>query len=305
MGSLVGHVVPGFGFFLIGIWHLINNIKLHAINPKSYTSLPWFPFPKIRYLELFLFIFSSIISILMELFIGPQKHQPLDLDGTIPSNHLRNFEHSNISLTFLVYALFSITIDKTTLSIPTQFGLSQFLGAIAFGHEFLVFHLHSSDHMGVEGQYYWLLQIIIFMTFFTILSGIPFPNSFLNSFVRSYSIIFQGIWFMVMGIMIWTPKFIPKGCVLNSNDLTCPNPDDLKRAKSLVNIEFSWYLIGVTIFVVSFYLVLVKIIYREKVQYQILASKFEDEKGDIEDVEAQEERSKSELNNIQGLWVYV
>lgn len=69
---------------------------------------------------------------------------------------------------------------------------------------------------------------------------------------------------MVMGIMVWTLMFIPKDCVLNSNDLTCHNLDGHKRAKSLVIIEFSWYLIGVTIFVVSFYLVLIKIIYREK-----------------------------------------
>ena len=88
MGSLVGHVLPGLGFFLFGLWHLFNNIKLHAQNPHSYTSQPWFPTSKIRYLELFLIMIGSSISISMELFIGPARHHPFDVDGTIPSYHL-------------------------------------------------------------------------------------------------------------------------------------------------------------------------------------------------------------------------
>ncbi|XP_059278403.1 uncharacterized protein LOC132032722 [Lycium ferocissimum] len=290
MGTLVGHVAPGFGFFLIGIWHLINHIRLHALHPKSYTSLAWFPTPRIRYLELFLIMGGCLASISMELFIGPKKHQPLDIDGTIPSNHLHNFEHSNISLTFFVYALFSIIFDKIKLPPHDKYGLTQFLGAIAFGQQLLLFHLHSADHMGVEGQYHWLLQIAIFVSLATTLLGIPFPKSFLNSFVRSYSIMFQGIWLMVMGFMLWTPKLIPKGCFINFEEghkvVRCQNHEALERAKSLVNIQFSWYVVGITIFCVTLYLVLIKI-FQEKVEYQSLDSKFEEQEDDLEDVEAQ------------------
>ncbi|KAK3034215.1 LOW QUALITY PROTEIN: hypothetical protein RJ639_032795 [Escallonia herrerae] len=66
MGIKVGHVGPGFGFFLIGLWHLINHIKLHSLHPNSYRSLPWFPTSKIRYLELFLIMGGSFLSISME-----------------------------------------------------------------------------------------------------------------------------------------------------------------------------------------------------------------------------------------------
>lgn len=298
MGTLVGHVAPGFGFFLIGIWHLINHIRLHALYPKSYTSLPWFPTPRIRYLELFLIMGACLASISMELFIGPEKHQPLDIDGTIPSNHLHNFEHSNISLTFFVYALFTIIFDKVTPPPHTKYGMTQFLGAIAFGQQLLLFHLHSADHMGVEGQYHWLLQIAIFVSLATTLLGIQFPKSFLNSFVRSYSIMFQGIWLMVMGFMLWTPKFIPKGCFINLEEghkvVRCENHEALARAKSLVNIQFSWYIVGMTIFCVTLYLVLIKI-FQEKVEYQSLDSKFEEQEDDLEDVEAQ----KSSKNDVE------
>lgn len=293
MGSLIGHVIPGFGVFLIGIWHLLNQIKLHAFHPKSYTSLPWFPAPKIRYAELFVIMFGTLLSISMELFIGPSKHQPFDSDGTIPSYHLHNFEHANISLTFFVYASFSILFDKIIPSTLAQNGLTLFLGAVAFGQELLLFHLHSTDHMGVEGQYHWLLQVIIFSTFVTTLLGIPFPKSFLNSFVRSYSIMFQGIWMMVIGIMLWTPEFIAKGCFINFEEghkvVRCHNKEALERAKSLVNIQFSWYLVGITVFTLSLYLVLVNF-FRENVEYFSLISKFHEEEDLFEDVEAQKKK---------------
>lgn len=268
MGTLVGHVLPGFGFLVIGLWHLFNHIKLHALHPKTYTSLPWFPTSRIRYFELFLIMGGCLASILMELFIGPNKHQPLDHDGTIPSNHLHNFEHSNISIGFFVYAFFSIILDKT--KPPTQYGLSLVLGAIAFGQQLLLFHLHSADHMGVEGQYHWLLQPVIFVSLFTTLLSIGYPKSFLNSFIRSLSIMFQGVWLMVMGIMLWTPEFIPKGCFMNSEQghkvVRCHGYKALERAKSLVNIQFSWYLIGLAIFSMAMYLALVKI-YPQQVEY--------------------------------------
>ncbi|KAL3519012.1 hypothetical protein ACH5RR_021601 [Cinchona calisaya] len=287
MGTMVGHVAPGFGFFLIGLWHLLNHIRLHSLHPKSYTSLLWFPTSRIRYLELFLIMGVCTASISMELFIGPEKHEPFDADGTIPSNHLHNFEHSNISLTFFIYALFSIILDK--IQPPAQYGLTLLLGAIALGQQFLLFHLHSADHMGVEGQYHWLLQIVIFVSFFTTLLGIGYPKSFLNSFVRSLSILFQGVWLMVMGIMLWTPEYIPKGCFLNSEEghkvVRCHDHEALERAKSLVNISFSWYLVGIAIFGMCVYLSLYKM-FPENVEYQSL-TKVDDQEEEDDDVEAQ------------------
>ncbi|CDP13098.1 unnamed protein product [Coffea canephora] len=248
MGSLVGHVIPGIGFFLIGLWHLVNHMRLHFLHPKSYISLPWFPTSKIRYVELFFLMGGCVAYIFMELFVGPARHQPLDPDGTIPSHHLRNFEHTNIALSLFIYALFSFILDK--IQPPAQYGLTLMLGAIAFGQQFLLFHFHSTDHMGVEGQYHWFHQIVILVSFFTTLLGIGYPKSFLNNFARSLSILFQGVWMMVMGIMLYTPEYIPKGCFINSVDghsiVSCQDDEALERAKSLVNIQFCWYLIGVT-----------------------------------------------------------
>ncbi|KAM1753004.1 uncharacterized protein LOC126588456 [Malus sylvestris] len=304
MGTLVGHVAPGFGFLLIGLWHLFNHIKLHLNQPNTYTAPSWFPTSKFKYLELFLIMGGSSASIAMELFIGPQKHRPLDDDGTIPSNHLHNFEHSSISMTFLVYAAFAIVLDK--ISPKAQHGLTQLLGAIAFGQQLLLFHLHSADHMGPEGQYHMLLQLVVLVSLTTTLMGIGLPESFLVSFVRSLSIFFQGVWLMVMGFMLWTPDLMPKGCSMNSEEghkvVRCHGDEALHRAKSLVNLQFSWFLLGVAIFGVSFYLVLVKV-YGEKFEYFSLTRlREEDEEDPDHDVEYQKksklEDSKSFVNHM-------
>ncbi|KAG2675132.1 hypothetical protein I3760_13G171200 [Carya illinoinensis] len=298
MGTLVGHVAPGFGFFLIGLWHLFNHIKLHARYPNSYTSPPWFPAPRFKYLELFLIMGGCSASIAMELFIGPDRHQPLDPDGTIPSNHLHNFEHSSISMTFFVYAAFAIVLDR--IGTKAQHGLTQLLGAVAFAQQFLLFHLHSADHMGPEGQYHLLLQIVIFVSLATTLMGIGLPKSFLVSFVRSASILFQGIWLMVMGFMLWTPELIAKGCFMHLEEghkvVRCSGHEALHRAKSLVNIQFSWFLIAITVFAVCFYLFLVKA-FGEKVEYVSLTKESDDheeQEEDYDDVESQIKKSEFE-----------
>lgn len=291
MGTLVGHVAPGFGFFIVGLWHLYNHIKLHAQYPNSYASLPWFPTSKIRYFELFLIMGGCVASIAMELFISPDRHQPFDSDGTIPSNHLHNFEHSNISLTFLVYAAFALALDK--VGTKAQHGLTQLIGAIAFAQMFLLFHFHSTDHMGPEGLYHLLLQIVIVISIATTLMGIGNPKSFIISFVRSVSIIFQGLWLMVMGFMLWTPELLPKGCFLHLEEghkvARCSGDEALYRAKSLIVLQFSWYVVGITSLAVLFYLFLVKA-YGEKVEYTSLIKEEEQEGEDFEDIESQKKR---------------
>ncbi|XP_038678684.1 transmembrane protein 45A-like [Tripterygium wilfordii] len=290
MGTLVGHVAPGLGFFLLGLWHLFNQIKIHSRRPNTYNSTPWFPTSKIRYIELYFIMTGSSISVAMELFVAPKKHQPLDTDGTIPSSHLHNFEHSLISMTFFVYATFAIILDKISPK-TAKHGLTQLIAVIAFAQEILLFHLHSTDHMGLEGQYHWLLQLVIFVSLSTTILGIGLPKSFLVGFVRSFSILFQGVWFIVLGFTLYTPAFIPKGCYLYHKDgrilVACHTQEALHRAKSLVNIQFSSYLILSTILCMSFYLILIRI-YRKRVIHDVhypLLTKGEEEEEEEEDLD--------------------
>ncbi|XP_062079409.1 uncharacterized protein LOC133783806 [Humulus lupulus] len=282
MGTLVGHVAPGLAFLVIGLWHLFNHTKLHILHPNSYTSPLWFPTTKLRYAELFLIMASSAASITMELFVGPKKHQPLDPDGTIPTNHLHNFEHASISLAIFVYAALVVVLDRVLPKAPRS--LAYLLASMAFTQELLLFHLHSTDHHGPEGQYHFFLQLVIFVSLATTLMGIGFPNSFAVSFVRSLSIFFQGVWFNFLGVMLYTPQLLSKGCFLYEEDgrlvIKCLGEDALHRAKSLINLEFSWFLVGIAIFGVSFYLVIVKIYEDEKVEYFPLGRKEVEHEGE-------------------------
>ncbi|KAK4855913.1 hypothetical protein QYF36_012236 [Acer negundo] len=308
MGTLIGHVAPGFAFFALGFWHLFNHINLHCNHPNSYFSFPWFPTSKIRHLELFLIIVGSSLSIAMELFIGPQRHQPFDQDGTIPSNHLHNFEHATISLTFLTYASFAIVLDR--IGSKTQHALTQFIGSIAFAQQLLIFHLHSADHMGVEGQYHLLLQLVIFVSFTTTIIGIGLPKSFLISFVRSTSILFQGAWLILMGYMLWTPQFIPKGCYINREEghqvMRCHGEQALHRAKSLVNLQFSWFLVGITIFSLSFYLAWDNF-FTKKVEYSTLTREEDDDSDDVEYQKRGKfgDHSKTYIDNMGGKFAII
>lgn len=112
MESPAGHLGSGIGFLAIGVWHLFNNIKLFCLNPNTYSSSPWFPSHKLRYLELYFIMISLSIITVRQLFTGPKRYNPFDPDGTIPSSHLRSVEHSILFISFIVYAVFAILFDR-------------------------------------------------------------------------------------------------------------------------------------------------------------------------------------------------
>lgn len=168
------------------------------------------------------------------------------------------------------------------------------VGSVAFGLELLIFHFHSADHMGIEGQYHWLLEIVIFISLSTTVLSIGYPESFLISFVRSISVLFQGVWFVNIGFMLWTPGLIAKGCFMNRElghfVVRCNGEDALERAKSLVNIQFTYCVVGLCALAVTLYLFVFKIYSGEVIEFdnQSAATSFCGEHDDDDDdVEAE------------------
>lgn len=257
MGNLIGHVIPGLGFFLTGLWHLFNHFKLHS-----------------TYLELILIMLGSTTSVSMELFVTLVRHQPLNSDFTIPFAHLRNFEHNLISISFFAYVAFALALDRrASMNEPARHVLTILLGSVALGQEFLLFRLHSIDHAGIECKYHLLLQVLILTSLSAALLGIYHPRSLVVEVMRSTSVMFQGLWLMTIGFMLWTPGLIPKGYYMNLKEDTymvrCPAEMAQQLANSLVNVLFAWLLILVALFSMSVYLALGNI-YGERVDYQSL-----------------------------------
>ena len=186
-----------------------------------------------------------------ELVIGPSRHQLLDpVDHTILAAHLHNFEHATVTLVLFIYAAFAVFFDRAKFNDTCTLNL--ILSSLAFAVEFLVFYLHSTDHSSFEWQYHWLLVVIIAVSLITTLMGVGYPGSFSVGFIRSVSVVFRGVWYIILGIMLYTPRFIPKGCSLQNDDgffrVPCNDHLSLHRVKGLVNLEFTRALIVVMAF---------------------------------------------------------
>ncbi|XP_047319307.1 transmembrane protein 45B-like [Impatiens glandulifera] len=289
MGTAIGHVFAGSGYFLIGLWHLINHIKVHALNPNSYISLTFFPIANKRYLELYLMMGASGFYILMELVIGQIGHHVFDADGSISSNHLRNFEHAFITLWLFVYAFFTIILDRFSRS-KSKYGLTLTLAFVAFGQDYLLFYFHSTDHMGLEGHYHRLLQMITLLSLISTGISISHRRSFLVSLVRSFSLLFKGFWYLVMGAELWSPGLIPKGCFIIKDEylkVKCSTKEALQRAKALTTLQFSWFLVFFVVLTMCLYLYMIRI-YPEKVGYELLMEKNYDAGDDDEEEDKKE-----------------
>lgn len=253
--SSIGHILPGAGFLAVGLWHLFNHIRLFSLRPDAYVAPVWFPAPRVRHLELILVIAGSAAEFSMEMFVDHSTFLPFDADGSIPSDRLHNHEHAIICLALLVYAASALHLDRARARCRDA--LSLLLVAAVFAQELLVFHFHSTDHAGLEGQFHWLLQLVVAACLATALLGIGFPRSFAVSLVRSACVTFHGVWFMVIGAMVWVPSRVPKGCSLveedGRNTVRCHSEASLHRAKALANLQFGWYLSSMTVFVVVLY----------------------------------------------------
>lgn len=252
MGTLLGHIIPGLALTLLGLWHTINTISVyHRKKSTNFTSRFWYPFNSplstIKHLELVFILSFSIFAIVMQVLDFPFLRVTFRLD---------NFEHATMFLHLAIFSGFTLFAELTHSSENLS-GVSGILAASVFGQELFLLHFHSADHVGLEGHYHWLLQLIVFVSLITALAATSFQNSFPTALVLSISVVFQGCWFMNMGLMLWVPEFVPQGCIvhlpLTSNGnihgaVTCGSHEASVRARALANLQFSWILSGILVF---------------------------------------------------------
>lgn len=250
MGTFLGHFVPGLSLALLGLWHLINTIRSYCLKgPETFFAKFWFPFPKLKHLELFLILFFSFFAIILLTIDFP--------DFNFSSFKPDNLEHASMFLHLIIFACFALFCELT-LSSDLFSGIIGILSASVFAQELFLLHYHSTDHLGLEGHYHFLLQLIAFVSFSSALASASFPKSFSAALVLSVSVMFQGCWFLNMGFMLWVPRYVPRGCVskttssdtrsvVHSSAVACESPGAEVRAKALANLEFSWILSAILI----------------------------------------------------------
>ncbi|KAF5448739.1 hypothetical protein F2P56_029245 [Juglans regia] len=252
MGTFLGHLVPGLALTLLGLWHTINTIRAYFLKgPSNFTVRFWYPFDgpfsKLKHLELIFILSFSVFAIFMQVLDYPFFRFAFRLD---------NFEHATMFLHLVIFAGFTLSADFTH-STEILSGVVGILAASVFGQELFLLHFHSADHVGLEGHYHWLLQLIVLVSFIAALAVTCLPTNFPAALVLSIAVVLQGCWFMIMGFMLWTPQFIPKGCAMvlaeaGSKDMvgavTCESNEADLRAKALANLQFSWILSGILVF---------------------------------------------------------
>ncbi|KAJ0010385.1 hypothetical protein Pint_34533 [Pistacia integerrima] len=262
MGTFVGHLVPGLALTVLGLWHTINTIRAYCLKgSNNFKARFWFPFngpsSKLKHLELIFILCFSLLAIFMQVLDFPFLHLAFKLD---------NFEHATMFLHLAIFAGFTLCADITHSSDILS-GVPGMLVASVFGQELFLIHFHSANHVGLEGHYHWLLQLIVFISFVAAISATSFPNNFLAALVVSISVVFQGCWFVNMGFNLWSPEFVPQGCSMQLAEevssnmhgaVICASHEADFRARGLANLQFSWVLSGILVFTGSVCLMLAR-----------------------------------------------
>ncbi|KAK7257900.1 hypothetical protein RIF29_32213 [Crotalaria pallida] len=251
MGTFVGHIVPGLALALLGLWHTINIIKSYLVKgPANFTVRFWYhfntPHSRFKHLELVSILSFSVLAIFMQILDFPHFQYAFKLD---------NFEHATMFIHLALFAGFSLSAELTD-SLDLFSGFVGTLASSVFSQELFLLHFHSTDHVGLEGHYHWLLQLIVLVSLVASVAATAFPNNFTAALVLSISVIFQGCWFINMGFMLWFPAFVPEGCAMNlakssGNEMlgavTCGSKEADFRARGLANLQFSWILSAILI----------------------------------------------------------
>ncbi|CAJ2679131.1 uncharacterized protein LOC123919005 [Trifolium pratense] len=253
MGLFLTHIVQGLALTFLGLWHIINTIKSYVVKgPSNFTVRFWYQISTsqfiFKHLELISILSFSIIAILIQILDIPYFHYAFKLD---------NFEHATMFIHLALFAGFSLSTELTD-SLELFSGFVGILVSSVFSQELFLLHFHSTDHVGLEGHYHWLLQLIVIVSLVAALAATVFPNSFNAAIVLSVSVIFQGCWFINMGFMLWIPAFVPEGCVMNLGGhesggeihgaVSCGSKEADFRARGLANLQFSWILSAIMIF---------------------------------------------------------
>ncbi|KAL5788479.1 hypothetical protein ACOSP7_005428 [Xanthoceras sorbifolium] len=291
MGTFLGHLVPGLALTLLGLWHTINTIRDYCLKGSTNFKVRfWFPFSgplsKLKHLELVSILSFSIFAILVQVL-----DFPLDFPYVHLTLRLDNSEHATMFLHLAIFACFTLYADLTH-SFDILSVLPGILAASVFGQELFLIHFHSADHVGLEGHYHWLLQLIVFVSLVAALSAACFPTNFPAALILSISVVLQGCWFVDMGFVLWDPQFVPQGCTkqlagaISSNmhgAVTCGSHEADFRARALANLQFSWILSVIWIFTGSVFLISARK-YAPRIQsteYEQLHSKVSDVSMDI------------------------
>lgn len=250
------HLIAGLALASLGLWHTFNTVKAYYSNGSAkFVLRTWYPFKsplrKLENLELILILTFSILSIFTQILDPKLMHF---------SFKLQNLEHATMFLHLAIFAGFTLFAEFSNSS-KILHSVSGVLASSVFAQELFLLHYHSTNHLGIEGHYHWLFELIVCVSFLSAVAATVSPTNFPASLVLSISIVLQGCWFMIMALMLWVPSFVPQGCIpqldgsssssIRHGAVICENPEADFRARALANLQLSWIISAVLFFVAA------------------------------------------------------
>ncbi|XP_024541717.1 uncharacterized protein LOC112350181 [Selaginella moellendorffii] len=217
--AFLSHGIPAIGFISWGL-ALFVTAAAHRRNNNESQSLAA---KRIEFYSIFL---GSSGVIVFHCIVQPTRSYP-------------DVEHISMALPFIIYALALRWKAKLSNSFVNL------LGAAAFAQEFILFHWHSTDHKGVEGHYHALLQLIVAACMFTCLGEALFHRKLTIRLLRSFCILFQGVWLLQLALLLVFPsEFLPPDCRLflhRHQKVACSSEKLIMQSKTVATLLFSWY----------------------------------------------------------------
>ncbi|PRQ23367.1 hypothetical protein RchiOBHm_Chr6g0260561 [Rosa chinensis] len=89
-----------------------------------------------------------------------------------------------------IFAGFTLSAEFIN-SFQILSGVVGLLMASVFCQELFLLHFHSTDHVGLEGHYHWLLQLIVFASVMAALAATCCRTSLPAALVLFISVVFQ------------------------------------------------------------------------------------------------------------------
>ncbi|XP_024534323.1 uncharacterized protein LOC112347527 [Selaginella moellendorffii] len=222
----LGHGIPAIAFIFWGLLLLLTNAASRFRGHEKPGRLSLITKPA----EFYILFLGSAGVITFHCILQPTRSYP-------------DLEHISMAIPFMIYAL----CLRSKLHLPSAF--VSLMEAAAFAQELFLFHWHSTDHVGVEGHYHMLLQLIVTACMFSSLVEVFVPqnhNAMMIKFWKSICIIFHGIWLLQLSLLLVFPAtFLPLGCqvfVRHHQKIECGSENLVNQSKAMGTLLFSWYL---------------------------------------------------------------
>ncbi|UJR09507.1 hypothetical protein I4U23_013745 [Adineta vaga] len=212
MGSLVGHLVPGSIFILIGLWWIYSAWLRYYVcrrRQRPFYVTTAFSFhccgPRVAKLpiEAFFVLFGTTLGILIELIAG--FNRVVDPE----TGHVTYYEGANNLQHFAMYFMFFL-VGIIEILLYYRFPLPKYFdvvaGCLAFSSEALLFYFHGHARDPVEIQLHVFLVMAICAT---VICGVfeitQQEKTLYPTLMRAYFTVLQGSWFYTTAFLLYSP----------------------------------------------------------------------------------------------------